>query len=167
MVLAGLTLPVLLLTLYFTYSRGSWIALAAGLFVVLVLDPRRLASAAGMAALAPARALLGWLASRSPALTHQSSTLAAAKHDGHRIAVILLALALVEAGLALALRAAGRLDIARALRLVWAAVLVVCLLVAFGAAVVRYGSPVAIAKRGYHDFVAPPPEHVVNLNSRV
>jgi O-Antigen ligase/Tetratricopeptide repeat len=165
--LAGLALPVLLLTVYFTYSRGSWIALAAGLVVLLALDPGRLATAAGILALAPAPALTVWLASREHALTTQRSILAAAKHDGHRIALVLLVLALAEAGIAVALVAARRLEAPRALRLGWAALLVAALLAAAGVAVAHYGSPSRIAHRAYHDFTAPPPAHVSNLNTRI
>jgi O-antigen ligase/polysaccharide polymerase Wzy-like membrane protein len=165
--LAGIALPILLLTLYFTYSRGSWVALTAGLVVLLALDPRRLSTAAGLALLAPAPALIVWLASRSHALTRQSSILAAAKHDGHRIALILLVVALCEAAIALAFHKARKLVLARAIQVAWGASLVVCLLAGVGAALDRYGSPVAIARHGYHDFVAPPPTNVVNLNARV
>lgn len=161
--LGALALPVLVLTLYFTYSRGSWAALAAGLLVLLALDPNRLATAAALAALAPAPALAVFLASRSAALTHQRSTLAAARHDGHHIALVLLALALVEAAVALGLRAAGRIAIPRALRLGWVALLVALVLGAAGGALAHYGSP----SRMYHDFTAPPPKNVVNLNTRV
>jgi hypothetical protein len=165
--LAGLALPVLLLTLYFTYSRGSWVALAAGLVVLLVLDPRRLSTAAGFALLAPAPALTVWLASRSHALTRQSSILASAKHDGHRIALVLLSLALWEAATAVVFRAARRLDLARAIQIAWAAFLVACVLGAVAGALMHYGSPTKIAHRAYHDFTAPPLKNVVNLNSRV
>src|SRR5207245_7591806 len=71
-VAAALALLVLLPTLYFTYSRGSWIALAVAVAVALVLDRRRLGLAAGIAVLAPAPAAAVWLASRSHALTRQS-----------------------------------------------------------------------------------------------
>ncbi|MDE3189492.1 MAG: O-antigen ligase family protein [Acidobacteriota bacterium] len=165
--LAALALPVLLLTLYFTYSRGAWVALAAGLVVLLALDPNRLATAAGLAALAPAPALVVYLASRSGALTRQNSTLAAARHDGHRIALVLLAVALAEAAVALGLRAAGRFAIPHALRLGFAALLVAAVLGAAGGALAHYGSPARIAHRVYHDFTAPPPKNVVNLNTRV
>ena len=165
--LAGIALPVLLLTLYFTYSRGSWFALAAGLLVLLALDPRRLSTAAGLALLMPAPALVVWLASRSHALTRQSSILAAAKHDGHRIALVLLSLALAEAAIALALRTAHHLVVRRGLQLAWAWWLVACVLAAIGAGVARYGSPATMARHAYHDFVAPPPKSVVNLNARV
>ena len=41
-VLAAVSLLVLFPTVYFTYSRGAWLALAAGMAVALALDPRRL-----------------------------------------------------------------------------------------------------------------------------
>jgi hypothetical protein len=165
--LAGLVLPTLLLTQYFTYSRGAWVALAAGAVALVALDARRLETTVGIVALAPAPALVVWLASRSAALTHQRSTLAAAKHDGHRIALVLLALALAEAAIALALRRAQRIAISRALRLAWAAVLVAVLLGAVGGVIAHYGSPAHIARRAYHAFVAPPPANVSNLNKRL
>ena len=165
--LAGVAIPVLLLTLYFTYSRGSWVALAAGLLMVLALDPRRLSTAAGLALLAPAPALLVWVASRSQALTRQSSILAAAKHDGHRIALVLLSLALAESAIALVFRAARQMLVARTLRFAWAAFLLACLVAGVGGGLARYGSPMTLASHSYHDFVAPPPTNVANLNARV
>jgi len=165
--LAGLTLPALLLTLYFTYSRGAWIALAVALVVLLFLDPRRLATAAGIAVLAPAPALVVLLASRSHALTRQSSILPAAKQDGHRIALVLLALVLLEAALSLAFHAALRRGVPRALRLAWATLLAACVAGAVGGVVARYGSPPTIARHAYHSFLAPPPANVVDLNHRL
>jgi hypothetical protein len=165
--LAALTAPLLLVTLYFTYSRGAWGALAVGLAVLIALDPRRLSTTAGIVALAPAPALGVLLASRSHALTRQSSILAAAKHDGHRIALILLVLAFVEAAIAIGVRVVQRVGVPRALRLGWAIVLVACLLAGLGGVFAHYGSPPKIARRAYHAFLAPPPAHVVNLNSRL
>lgn len=165
--LAGLTLPVLLPTLYFTYSRGAWGALTVGLAVVIALDPRRLSTTAGLVALFPAPAAAVWLASRSHALTRQSSILAAARHEGHRIALIVLVVALCEAALALALRAAQRMPVPRALRLAWAALLVALPVAGIGDLAARYGSPATMARRAYHAFLAPPPTHLVNLNSRL
>jgi hypothetical protein len=63
--LASASLLVLLPTLYFTYSRGSWLALGAGLAVALALDRRRLELATGLIALAPAPEHAIWLATRS------------------------------------------------------------------------------------------------------
>ena len=165
--LAGLTLPVLVLTEYFTYSRGAWIALVAGAVVLVGLDPQRLATALGIVALAPAAALIVWFASGSAALTHQNSTLAAARHDGHRIALVLVAFALADAAVALALRAALRVEVSPTLRSIWATFLVASALAALGASIATYGSPVTMARRAYDSFIAPPPANVVNLNKRL
>jgi hypothetical protein len=166
--LASASLLVLLPTLYFTYSRGSWLALGAGLAVALALDRRRLELATGLIAVSPAPVLAIWLASRSHALTRQSSSLASARHDGHRIGLVILGLAIVEAlvavGLALARR---RVAPPRAARMVWAAVLAAVLLGALAAAFERYGSPPTLARRAYHAFVAPPPSHGADLNTRL
>jgi hypothetical protein len=165
--LAGLTLPVLLATLYFTYSRGAWGALAVGLAVLIALDPRRLSTTAGLIALTPAPAVTVWLASQSHALTRQSSILAAAKHEGHRIALVILVLTLCEAALALVLRAAQRMAVPRAFRLAWAALLAALLVAGVGGLVARYGSPPTIVRRAYHAFLAAPPKHLIDLNSRL
>jgi tetratricopeptide (TPR) repeat protein len=45
--------------------------------------------------------------------------------------------------------------------------LVACLLAGLGGVFAHYGSPPTIARRAYHAFLAPPPAHVVNLNSRL
>jgi hypothetical protein len=48
--LAGGALGFLLPTIYFTFSRGSWLALAIGVGVAILLDPRRLQAVAALAA---------------------------------------------------------------------------------------------------------------------
>jgi len=71
---AAATLPVLLATLYFTYSRGSLLSLALALALVVALDPRRLQLVTVAAVVAAPGALGVWLASRSHALTTQGSS---------------------------------------------------------------------------------------------
>lgn len=165
--LAASSLVVLLPTLYFTYSRGSWVALGVGLAAALALDRRRLELAAGMVALAPAPVLAVWLASRSHALTRQASTLSAAKHDGHRIALVILLLALLEAAAALAFEVARRrFEPPRAARVAWAALLAAVLLGALAGLFARYGSPPTVARRAYHAFQAPA-RTGPNLNARL
>ncbi len=51
--LSAMSLLVLVPTLYFTFSRGSWVALAIGLAVAIAVDPRRLQLLATVVALAP------------------------------------------------------------------------------------------------------------------
>jgi hypothetical protein len=91
---AAAALVVLVPTLVFTFSRGSWLALAAGLVVLAVLEARagRLVQ---IAAAVPVAAAAGWLADRAPALTHTGHPLAEAQHDGRRLLLELAALALV------------------------------------------------------------------------
>jgi O-antigen ligase len=90
--LAASSLVVFLATLTFTFSRGSWLALAAGLLVLVVLEPERRALAPRLAAVAAAPALAVWSSSRSPGLTRPGAPLQEAARDGHRLGLTLLAL---------------------------------------------------------------------------
>ncbi len=72
---AAASLLMLVPTLYFTFSRGAWLAALAGLAVLFALDPRRLQLAAAALCVLPWPALAVALASRSDALTRQSSIL--------------------------------------------------------------------------------------------
>ena len=63
-VLAGVALVVLLPTLYYTYSRGAWAALLAGLFVTLLYSPWRERLFVALFVFVPLPALAVWLASR-------------------------------------------------------------------------------------------------------
>jgi O-antigen ligase len=90
--LAASSLVVFLPTLVFTFSRGSWLALALGLFVLVALEPERRALAPRLAAAASAPIVAAWLASRSPGLTHPGVPLDQATRDGYRLGLILLAL---------------------------------------------------------------------------
>ena len=76
------SLLVLVPTLYFTFSRGAWLAGFAGLVVLFALDPRRLQLAATALCVLPWPALAVALASRSHALTRQSSILPSARTTG-------------------------------------------------------------------------------------
>src|SRR6266576_237049 len=91
--LGSSALVVLAPTLYFTYGRGAWLALAAGVLAFLALEHERLAALASTFA----------LASRAHPLTTQSGSFAAARHDGRLVAAALLILfaaaALVPAAL--------------------------------------------------------------------
>jgi hypothetical protein len=165
---AAVSLLVLLPTLYFTFSRGAWIALAAGVVVLLVLDPRRLQATIAILAYAPAPALAVAFASRSHALTRPNTALTSAAHDGHRLALSLLALGVVQAIVVLAVRAVEvRVRVPRAIRLAYGAVLLAILVGALGAAITRYGSPLSVAQRGYDSFTAPAPSNVSDLNQRL
>ena len=163
---AGSTV-VLLLTLYFTFSRGAWIAFFVGLAAAIALDRRRLQLVTTALVLTPWAVIAIWVASTSPALTHQESALEAATRDGHGLAVIAIAM-VVAAGLAiLALDwAEVAVSVPRTLRQYYLGtllfILAALLIVVFG----RYGFPHTLAQKAYHGFNTSPPEHS-SLNSRL
>jgi hypothetical protein len=166
-VAAASTVP-LVSTLYFTFSRGAWIALGAGLLVVLILDARRLQLISGLLVVAPWPALAVWRASGSDPLTHLGATLPAAAHAGHRflVTVLLLVAGAATAGLALGFFE-QRFRPRRALRLAYAAAIVAVLAVGAAALVVRFGSPPTIARDLYRNIVGSSAVTDGNLNRRL
>ena len=167
-VLVSATLPILLATLYFTFSRGAWIAGAVGLAAAIALDPRRLQLLLTGLVLALPSALAVLVSSHEKALTRTDAPLAAASHDGHRLAVIILLLAVVSglagAGLWLGQR---RVSPPRQARLAFAGAAVVVLVVALLAGFIRYGGPVTLARKGYDSFTTTSSQTPVNLNQRL
>jgi O-antigen ligase/polysaccharide polymerase Wzy-like membrane protein/tetratricopeptide repeat protein len=167
---AGLALPVLVTTLYFTFSRGAWIALAIGLVAAVAIDPRRLRFISVAAVLSPLLFLSVWLASRSDALTHQSAPLADAARQGHRLAgwIALLAAgcAVLAAAFCLAER---RVQPGRTTRRAYGALLAAAAVAACALVVANYGGPVSLAQSAYDAFRAPPAGTGTsgNLNNRL
>lgn len=166
---ASAALLVLLLpTLYFTFGRGAWIALAAGLIAAVAVDPRRLQLLAALSALAPAPAVAVWLASRQPGLTRAEASFSRAVHDGHRLALVLLMLAAANAAIAAAFAFGGRrIEVPLAVRRAFAALVALAIVLGVGAVFVRYGGPVTLADKGYKAFKAPPPHVEGSLNRRL
>jgi hypothetical protein len=165
---AAAALVPLACTLYFTFSRGAWLAVAAGAVVALALDPARLRTVAILLALLPAPALAVLAASRSHALTHAGAPLAAAARDGHRVAVVLVVLSVLEALVALALCGpARRLVEDRRAGIAAAATLVVVLGIGVGAALVRAGGPAKLVGNAYDAFVSPERPNGSDLNRRL
>jgi tetratricopeptide (TPR) repeat protein len=162
------TLVVLLPTLYFTFGRAAWIALAIGLVAAVAVDPRRLQLLATLfvVGLAPAIAVL--LASQETGLTHAGTPLVQAARDGHRlgffVAVLMVGNAAIAAGFAYVER---RVEVGA--RVQWTFAVAVGVLLAVSAAAVfsRYGDPVTLARKGYTSFKAPPPHVASNLNRRL
>jgi tetratricopeptide (TPR) repeat protein len=154
--LAGGALPILAATLYFTYSRGAWIALGVGLLVAIAIDTRRLQLVTTLLVAAVAPAFVVWLASRQDALTARSPALSAWSHEGHRFVPVVI-LFCVLGGLCCAGLAAveSRLPPQPGARVAYGAVL--WLLAAAGviAILAAYGSPSTIARRGYNQFKTP------------
>jgi O-Antigen ligase len=165
---AASTVP-LVVTLYFTFSRGSWIALGAGLLTAVALDPRRLQLITGLLTVGPWPAIAVWRASVSKPLTRLGSGLSAQSHAGHHFALTLVELALVAAVASVAFMGAQqRLRVPRPARLAYSGTIVLAIVVALTLVTVRFGSPPTLASRLYHDFVGPP--NAVqngNLNTRL
>ena len=166
--LAGASLVVLLPTLYFTFTRGAWLALALGLSASVVLDPRRLQAITALVLLAVCPLVAVVAAAQSEALTREDAALAAATREGHRLALVVVALAVVN-GLAAAALAAveRRLRVRRAVRAAYAGALVVLTFVTLAGVFARYGSPPTLVEKGYDAFTAPPPRTGEDLNARL
>ena len=166
--LSAATLPLLFATVYFTFSRGAWIAGAVGVAAAIAVDPRRLQLLAGSAALAAPSALAVLLSSHEDALTRTDAPLSAASDDGHQLAVylILLAAASALAG-GLFWLAERRIRPSRQVRLGFAGVLVAVAVATLLAVFVRYGGPVTLAEKGYDSFTTTSGETPVNLNRRL
>ena len=140
---AGFVVPVLSTTLYFTFSRGAWAALAVGLVATIALDPRRLRlTLCGLVVMPPSLACVAY-ASHQEALTTENPPAAAAAYEGHRLAIVVATAALVSALLALAARAlAKRVRAQRPARRAFDAALLVAAVSAATALLVAVGGPV-------------------------
>jgi O-Antigen ligase len=165
---SGASCVVLGTALYFTYSRASWVALAIGLVVVVLVSSQRLATVATTAVLSVPVGLAVLAASHSPALTHRESVLPDVVGEGRRLAVVVAVLALVAAGSTVLLgfaehRMVARPGLTRAFGIAgWLAVPVVLV-----AMFVQFGTPIDLAQRTWISFESPPQERSRDLNDRL
>lgn len=165
---AAAAFVVLVPALYFTFSRGAWIALAVGIVAAVALDPRRLQLLVALLVVGAPGLLAAWIGSRSEALTRQDSPLSAAVDQGREVAVFVVVLALVAAAGAVALAAAERRVVpSRTIRLGFAAVLAVLVLGALTGVVARFGGPVEMVDKAYDAFKEPPPVAQTDLGERL
>ncbi len=146
----------LALTCYFTFSRGAWLALAAGLVVALVLDPRRLQLALTVAVIAPLPACAVLIASRSGPLTEAGGhTLAAAAEDGRALAAVGVGLALFAGGAACIVAALElRTRIAPVVQRVGSVAVVAGVVALVIGVLLVLGGPAAIARSFAADYTA-------------
>jgi Flp pilus assembly protein TadD len=167
--LGAVSLVVLPVTLFFTFSRGAWLALAVGLLAAAAASPHRLRVTAAGAAFAVVPAVAVLLAWRAGPLTNAHTTLAAATRAGHRLAVELVLLAVASIAVVPAVRwleRRVRIGVGARRGLGVALIAVVAGAIAIGLA--RSGGPVSIATRGYHSFVDPvPPRERGSLTGRL
>jgi len=166
--LAAAPAPVLASALYFTFSRGSWLALAIGFAAGLALTPHRVRMTISALALAAPAAVAVVRASHRSALTHQQATVAQAAHDGHRFALVVLALAVVAGVLGVvAMLVLGRLATTARTERRYAALLALALIAGVVAVSAHYGGPASAVRRGWDSFSAPPAKTQIDLRKRL
>jgi hypothetical protein len=154
--------------LYFTFSRGAWVALAIGLIAALAVDPRRLGYAAWLCLTAPWAAMGILLASRAHSLTSVNPDLAEAQSEGRPLALALVALSVAAALATTALvKAERRVSAHELARRVFAGAIAVLCVLGLLAVMLRFGAPWTIAEQAAHKFGAPPQAKVDDLNSRL
>jgi len=165
--LASASVVPLSAALYFTFSRGAWLALGLALVFLIAVDPRRLQFVAGGLFVAPWPVLGVLLASRQASLTAAGAlgphAITEGRHLAGRLAVLMLVAAAAALPLSRAVRVVARPAYERSFALAAALASVVVLVGIFAA----YGSPVSIAKRGWHAFNAPPADVQGSLNARL
>jgi hypothetical protein len=161
---ASAAMPLLAATLALTFSRGSWLAFAAGLGVLALVatQRRRLAALAvpGLVTGALAAAAAGSL----DGLTREDATLQAARDDGRRLALVLLLLAAAAAlGAVVAARVERRWTPGAATRRAWTIGLAGAGAAVVLAGLVRLGDPLEVVDA----FTAPLPTASGDLGDRL
>ena len=163
---AATSLLIVVPTLYFTFSRGAWLALAVGLVVAFALDPRRLQFAATTLTLSVCPALAVFVASGSDAMTTPTASLASATQEGRRLLALLVVLALVQGALPIGLRVlAQRVDVPPRVQSAALAASVALLAAPLVVGIARLGGPVEAAERAHREFLVPAPPS--DLNARL
>ena len=166
--LAAASLPVLAATLYFTFSRGAWVALAVGAVAMLVLDPRRLRLTWVALFAAPVSVVCVALASRQEALTTEGAPQADAVAEGEWLALVVAGLVVTSGALAVTARwIAQRVPAPRWAAYVLDAVYAGLALVAIVTAVVLAGGPRDALAEIEERFDAPVAVETGNLNDRL
>ena len=165
---AAVVLPVLATTLYFTFSRGAWAALVLGFAGTIALDPRRLRLLWSTLAVAPASIASVALASQQSALTTEDAPIADAVREGHRLALVLAALALCSGVLGWGAGWIARsVTISRRTRRIVNVALATLAATGALAATVVVGGPARGLSELKERFDAPPATHGADLNARL
>jgi O-Antigen ligase len=165
--LAAAAVPLLLPTLYFTFSRGAWLALVAALLAAFLLSSRRLSLAASLLVQALPAAAAVWLAYDAKSLHETNAKLATATQAGHMLAWRLLLLAAAAAVLRIAYdTAARRVHVPSDVRRGFAVVLLAAMAIGVGGVLVHYGGPTGAFDRARRSFEGSPTAGT-NLNQRL
>jgi O-antigen ligase len=166
--LAAATVPLSMTALYFTFSRGSWVALGFGAAATVALDPRRVRVLCSLIAVAPIAVVAVAVASRQEALTTAGSSVAVATREGHRLAWALAALAGLAAAVGwLAHRVADRVPLRRRGRRIANIALAAAVCACVGVVLVAAGGPAAAVSELRERFEAAPTAAGPDLNDRL
>jgi hypothetical protein len=166
--LAAAAFPVLLCTLFFTFSRGGWIALGLGFLTAFALDPRRLQLVVGAITAGIPAGLALWAAFSSEALTKRDTPLSSAVDQGQVLALIVVVCAtLAAAAVAVLALAERRIRPARSVRLAFATLLALLALGGGGGVLVNFGGPVGFVQDAYDAFKTPPRTDPEELEQRL
>jgi len=162
----AVTIPVFAMTLYLTFSRGAWAALAIGIGSTVALDPRRFRLLVVTTLIAAPSVLAIAYASQRDTLTTEHSHLAVAG-DGHRVAFVLGAAMFFTAALAITARyITRRVTVSRRARCVFDGSLVAVAVLAALVIVLSQGGPRA-GFRNLDDGFNSRPVGDVDLNKRL
>lgn len=166
--LAAALLPLLATTLYLTFSRGAWIALALGLAAAVAADPQRLQLLAAAVPAVPAPAVAVWFASHSPAFTNVAAPDVDAVREGHRLALVVLAATALAALLTFGYaHLESRARVSRATTRFVARSLLLLLVACVLGLSARFGMPWTIAGSLKAEFNTPPTQVETSLNERL
>jgi O-Antigen ligase len=164
---AAASLPLLLPTLYLTFSRGAWLSLVAALVATVLLTDRRLGFLVAFLVLAVPSAAAVWCVERAKALHVTTASLAEETRAGHALLWQLPLIAVAAAALSAALALVGRRTVMpRAVRHAFAGAVVAAALAAVAVGVVHYGGPAGVVRHARHSFEGVAPGGT-NLNSRL
>ena len=165
--LAAASCVPLALALYFTFSRGAWIALFIGAATTALLDRGRIS---WLTLNLPAVGAAGGAtvyASTFDALTRPDAPLTSAADAGTHVAAVAAVCAIAALTCsAVVTSAAARVRIPRSGARIYRAVLAAAALVMLGSAFMRFGAPWTVARNAWESFKTPPPS-VVDLNDRL
>ena len=153
-VLAFGAVPLLTAALYLTFSRGSWLALGAGVCVAVMVDARRLHLLAVLALALPAPALVVWLV--------------AARPTGPQLGVAVVTASAVALGIGWALPdLKRRVRVGARGRRAAGAIVVLGVAAALVGAVAVAGGPAEIAARTHRSFSRQLPSTGSDLDRRL
>jgi O-Antigen ligase/Tetratricopeptide repeat len=167
-ILAAAALPPVAATLFFTFSRGSMIAVAIGIGAGLALDRDRLRSLAIGLALVPWVVLAVGDARVRGALARGGAGVQAASTQGRPLLLIILACAVASAATMAAVGVVEqRVVFSAAVRRVYIGALTLAAVAVLAGAMATYGSPVHMASRVRHALESKPPALDSDQNLRL